>query len=83
MQPIDHLDAVTVFDVGYVEVVLQLDDLKALDLAELGFLVVEEELVWVFEAEECPVAVDLGFGVAWKMRPDVLRVRFQNHLLCC
>jgi hypothetical protein len=81
MQPVDHLDSIAVFDVSDVEVVLEFDDFEAFDLSEEGCLIVEEEIVWVLEAEKCPVAVDLRFGIARKMCPDVFSIWFQNDLI--
>lgn len=83
MQPINHLDSVSVFCVGDVEVVLLLNDFEALYLSEFGFLVVKKHFFWICDVEESPISINLGFGITWKMSPNILSLWAEDYLFCC
>lgn len=81
MQPIHHLNPITILDIRNVQIVLLLDYDKPLDLFEFGFLVVEEHLLGVGYVEECPVAVDLAFSVPGEMCPNALVLWGEDDLV--
>jgi len=81
MQPVDHLHSIAVLDVCDVQVILEFNDLEALDLSEFRHLVVEQHFIGIRDVEEGPVSIDLCFGVAWEMRPHVFGLGTEDDLL--
>lgn len=80
-EPINHLYSVSILKVSNVEEIFKLNDFKALDLPEFGFLVVKEYLIRVHNVKKCPISVYLYFRIPRKMSPYSLIVRRKNGLV--